>query len=129
MFVRGHLFLKLHHVLLFSWVDNSWVWTALLLSKIQQLQESWFIHGPSSMTPPYLIMGYIFSDLSKWWEMGFLNILIIFKMGPTLELRVGHFIFIGKIWRMIKRTVFGWICFILTDGKLDLQLGQTVLEL
>ena len=46
MFVRGHLFLKLHHVLLFSWVDNSWVWTALLLSKIQQVQESWFIHGP-----------------------------------------------------------------------------------
>jgi len=25
--------------------------------------------------------------------MGFLNILIIFKMGPTLELRVGHFYF------------------------------------
>lgn len=53
---------------------------------------------------------------------------IIFKMGPTLELRVGHFIFIGKIW-MIKKNVFGWTCFILKDGKLDQQLGQTVFEL
>lgn len=59
--------------------------------------------APSSMMHPYLIMGYIFSDLSKWWEMGFLNILIIFKMGPTLELRVGLSFFIGKIWMIWEK--------------------------